>query len=188
LKVIRLCSEEHQRPEGSEPLELPEEGSNPLFQNNSRRPSEEQHPQTFLEEDRQPPFPANRHLTATANQQPILSGCCFTLHDEELLNTGKSSGPLGPAAAALSGRFIGAGTRICQRPSSEKRHAAAVLWNDPQNTCFTGESTSVPEYLRALVQSQAVLPATSAIYNFDIFARARVDRAIERLPRVRSTG
>ena len=34
VKVIRLCSEEHQRPEGSEPLDLPEEGSNPLFQNN----------------------------------------------------------------------------------------------------------------------------------------------------------
>ena len=41
LKTVRLCSEEHQRPEGSEPLELPEEGSNPLFQNNSRRLSEE---------------------------------------------------------------------------------------------------------------------------------------------------
>jgi hypothetical protein len=59
LKVIRLCSEEHQRPEGSEPLELPEEGSNPLFQNNSRRLSEEQHQQIFLEEDCQSLFPAN---------------------------------------------------------------------------------------------------------------------------------
>ena len=98
-----------------------------------------------------------------------MSGCCFTLHDEELLNTGKSSGPLGPAAAALSGRFIGAGTRICQRPSSEKRHAAASLWNDPQNTCFADESTSVPEYLRRVVQSQAVLLAHLAIYNFDFF-------------------
>ena len=31
LKIIRRRSEEHQRPEGSEPLDPPEEGCNPLF-------------------------------------------------------------------------------------------------------------------------------------------------------------
>ena len=156
MKTVRLCSEEHQRPEGSEPLELPEEGSNPLFQNNLLRLSEEHTSKSSWKKIVSPPFPANRHPIATVNQQPILSGCCFTLHDEELLNAGKSSGPLGPAAAALSGRFIGAGTSICQRPSSEKRHASFGLWNEFRNACFTDDSASVTEYLHTAMQSEDV--------------------------------
>jgi hypothetical protein len=141
LKAIRLCSEEHQRPEGSEPLELPEEGSNPLFQNNSRRPSEEQHPQIFLEED--PSAPVSGRPTPSPDDKPSPDSdrLRFTLHGEELLNTSIPPGPLGPGAAALSGRFIGGSTRSCQRPSSEKRHAGNALWNDLKNACFTGEST-----------------------------------------------
>ena len=182
MKTVRLCSEEHQRPEGSEPLELPEEGSNPLFQNNSRRLSEEHTSKSSWKKIASLPFPADRRLTATVNQQPILNGCCFTLRDEELLNTGKWSGPLGPAAAALSGRFIGAGTRICQRPSSEKRHAAASLWNDTQNTDFIDESASAPEYLCIYMQSEDVSVSPFQQKKFWPIARSSL------LSRARKTG
>jgi len=76
LKIIRLRSEEHQRPEGSEPLDPPEEGSNPLFQNNSSMLSFETIRRTFPKEDLQDAhFWKSGSLTPTPNPQPRPIGC-----------------------------------------------------------------------------------------------------------------
>ncbi|WP_299812452.1 hypothetical protein, partial [Tardiphaga sp.] len=57
---------------------------------------------------------------------------------EELLNTSEPPGPVGPGAAALSGRFIGGPTRSRQPKSSEKRHVIFVPCRTPESAGFTG--------------------------------------------------